>query len=263
MRAYEDNHGSQVDPNGKKDLLSAKRVVEDAVDGYTISQIHGEAQLFSNIVGYEDIKKLFHLSLSSNERPVHILLVGPPASAKTLFMLECMKLERSYFTLGSHSTRSGMIEYLFEKRPRYLIIDEIEHMPMKDQTALLSLMETGIIAETKFQRSRNTQLKTWVFATSNATERMLTPLLSRFLVLYFKQYKFESFKEVTIHLLCHSNGISRDIAAEVAEVVWTRLKSRDIRDCVKIANLAKTKEDVKWVVETMRTYSRKLRNNQF
>ena len=53
-----------------------------------------------------------------------------------------------------------MINYLFEKRPRYLIVDEIEHMPMKDQTALLSLMETGIIAETKFQKTRNTQMKT-------------------------------------------------------------------------------------------------------
>ena len=130
-------------------------------------------------------------------------------------------------------------------------------MPLKDQTALLSLMETGIIAETKFQKARNTQLKTWVFATSNATERMLTPLLSRFLVLYFKPYKYGNFKEVTIHLLCHGEGIAEDIAAEVADVVWTKLKSRDIRDCVKIANLAKTKEDVKWVVETMRNYSRK------
>src|ERR687895_2524016 len=163
--------------------------------------------LFDSIVGYSDVKRLFQLSLSS-EKPVHLLLVGPPASAKTLFMVECMRLERSYFMLGSHSTKSGMIDYLFDKRPRYLIVDEIEHMPMKDQTALLSLMETGIIAETKFQKARNTQLKTWVFATSNATERLLTPLLSRFLVLYFKPYKYGSFKEVTIHLLCHGEGIS-------------------------------------------------------
>lgn len=257
MRAFGDNPRSSVDMIEAQDSLSTKSGLGEAVDGYTISEVQGKTKLFSNIVGYEDIKKLFHLSICSNERPVHILLVGPPASAKTLFMLECMKLDRSYFTLGSHSTRSGMIEYLFEKRPRYLIIDEIEHMPIKDQTALLSLMETGIIAETKFQKARNTQLKAWVFATSNATERMLTPLLSRFLILYFKPYKFESFKEVTIHLLCHGEGVSKEVAAEVVEVVWTKLKSRDIRDCVKIANLAKTKEDVKWVVETMKNYSRK------
>ncbi|MFZ0556119.1 MAG: sigma 54-interacting transcriptional regulator [Nitrososphaeraceae archaeon] len=257
MRASEGAINSRKHSSEQNDVVSLSNEGGEPFDGDTISQFQVGSQLFSNIVGYEDIKKLFQLSLYSRERPVHILLVGPPASAKTLFMLECMKLERSYFTLGSHSTKSGMIEYLFEKRPRYLIIDEIEHMPLKDQTALLSLMETGIIAETKFQKARNTQLKTWVFATSNATERMLTPLLSRFLVLYFKPYKYGNFKEVTIHLLCHGEGIAEDIAAEVADVVWTKLKSRDIRDCVKIANLAKTKEDVKWVVETMRNYSRK------
>ncbi|MDQ3909937.1 MAG: ATP-binding protein, partial [Thermoproteota archaeon] len=158
------------------------------------SVIEPEA-LFESIVGYSDVKRLFQLSLSS-EKPVHLLLVGPPASAKTLFMVECMRLERSYFTLGSHSTKSGMIDYLFDKRPRYLIVDEIEHMPMKDQTALLSLMEAGILAETKFQKTRSTHLKTWVFASSNATDRMLTPLLSRFVVLHFKQYSFSSFQEV-------------------------------------------------------------------
>ncbi|MGH9978632.1 MAG: hypothetical protein ACRD8Z_22795, partial [Nitrososphaeraceae archaeon] len=156
MRASEGAINSRVYSTDEKDLVSLQDKVEGPVDGDTISQFQGGGELFSNIVGYEDIKKLFHLSLYSKERPVHILLVGPPASAKTLFMLECMKLERSYFTLGSHSTKSGMIEYLFEKRPRYLIIDEIEHMPLKDQTALLSLMETGIIAETKFQKARNT-----------------------------------------------------------------------------------------------------------
>src|ERR671936_2875690 len=157
-------------------------------------------QLFDNIIGYNDVKRLFNLSFLS-EKPVHMLLVGPPASAKTLFMLSCMKLERSYFTLGSHSTKSGMIDYLFQKRPRYLIVDEIEHMPIRDQTALLSLMETGIIVETKFKKTRNTQLKTWIFATSNATEKMLTPLLSRFMTLHFKRYKFEDFFEISVNIL--------------------------------------------------------------
>jgi Holliday junction DNA helicase RuvB len=208
--------------------------------------------LFESIVGYSDIKRLFQLSLSS-EKPVHMLLVGPPASAKTLFMVECMRLERSYFTLGSHSTKSGMIDYLFDKRPRYLIVDEIEHMSMKDQTALLSLMETGILAETKFQKTRNTHLKTWVFATSNATDRMLTPLLSRFVVLHFKQYSFGSFQEVCAHILGRE-GVIPDVAIAIAEAVWTKLKSKDIRDCIKIGRLAKTKEDVEWITQTLRTY---------
>jgi holliday junction DNA helicase RuvB len=209
-------------------------------------------QLFDSIIGYSDVKRLFNLSFSS-QKPVHILLVGPPASAKTLFMLSCMKLERSYFTLGSHSTKSGMMDYLFQKRPRYLVIDEIEHMPIKDQTALLSLMETGIIVETKYKKTRDTQLKTWIFATSNSTDQMLTPLLSRFMVLRFKQYKYEAFQEVAVHLLSRE-GISREIAIATAETVWSKMKSKDIRDCVKIGHLAKTKDDVNWIAETLKNY---------
>ena len=207
---------------------------------------------FSSIIGYDDVKKLFILSLES-DRPIHILLVGPPASAKTLFMLECIKLERSYFTLGSHSTKAGMIDYLFTHRPKYLIVDEIEHMPNRDQTALLSLMETGLISEMKHKRARSTQLKTWVFATSNRTQNMLTPLLSRFLILHFKPYSLENFQKITVHML-EREGISREIATEVASAVWSKLKSKDIRDCIKIGHLAKSKEDISWIIETIRSY---------
>jgi MoxR-like ATPase len=166
-----------------------------------------------------------------------------------------MKLERSYFTLGTHSTRSGMVDYLFEKRPRFLIVDEIEHMSIRDQTVLLSLMETGIIAETKFMKTRNTQLKTWVFATANGTNHLLTPLLSRFMVLHFKQYKFENFLDVSIHMLGR-DGIAKDIANQIADQVWHKMKSKDIRDCIKIAHLAKTKDDVNFIVETLLRYGK-------
>ena len=210
--------------------------------------------LFDSVVGYDDVKRLFSMSIES-DKPVHILLVGPPASAKTLFMLECIKLERSYFTLGSLSTKSGMIDYLFEKRPRYLIVDEIEHMPMRDQTALLSLMETGIVSETKYQRTRNTQLKTWVFATSNGTERMLTPLLSRFVVLHFKPYSFGSFREVCGHILS-KDGVPVEVSDAIADAVWTKLKSKDIRDCIKLGRLAKNAADVQWIADTLKNYKR-------
>ena len=231
--------------------MSVEKVVIESNSTQPISKSKS-IMLFNNIIGYGDVKRLFNLSFDS-DKPVHILLVGPPASAKTLFMLECIKLERSFFTLGSHRTKTGMIDYLFEKRPRFLIVDEIEHMPMKDQTALLSLMESGIIAETKHRKTRNTQLKTWVFATSNGTDKMLTPLLSRFMVLHFKQYKFENFHEITVHMLSNE-GISRDISSEVASCVWTKLKSKDIRDCMKIGRIARNKEDVNWIVQTILRY---------
>ena len=42
---------------------------------------------FSNIEGLDDIKDMMLRALESPER-VHTLLVGPPACAKSLFMLE-------------------------------------------------------------------------------------------------------------------------------------------------------------------------------
>jgi Holliday junction DNA helicase RuvB len=82
---------------------------------------------------------------------------------------------------------------------------------------------------------------------------MLTPLLSRFVVLHFKQYSFGSFQEVSVHILGRE-GLGPDVAAAIAQAVWTKLKSKDIRDCIKIARLARRKEDVEWIAQTMRTY---------
>jgi Holliday junction DNA helicase RuvB len=211
--------------------------------------------LFESIIGYDDIKKIFKMSLIS-DKAVHILLVGPPASAKTLFMLEFLKLERSYFTLGSHSTKAGMIDYLFDYRPRYLLVDEIEHMPYKDQTSLLSIMETGILTETKSQKTRSTQLKTWIFATCNNKEKLLSPLLSRFIIFHLKPYTRDKFIEVSNGILV-KNDIPYDLAKEISHVVWNKLKSRDIRDCIKISRLAKTIEDVEWIAKTLIQYRKK------
>ena len=54
---------------------------------------------------------------------------------------------------------------LFMKKPKYLMIDEIDKMSASDQASLLGLMETGELVETKVSKTRSIKLKTWVFAT--------------------------------------------------------------------------------------------------
>ena len=103
---------------------------------------------FEYIIGYHDVKRFLKMSMNADE-PVHILLVGPAASAKTMFIKSLMKLDNSYFTDGGNSTKAGMLEYIFDNKPTYLLIDEIDKMSTKDQTFLLNLMETGIVSETK------------------------------------------------------------------------------------------------------------------
>lgn len=215
--------------------------------------LEDKSLLFENIVGYDEIKKIFNYALNSS-LPVHILLVGPPGSAKTLFLMECMKLSRSYFTLGSHSTKAGMLDYLFNSRPKNLIIDEIEYMAIKDQAALLSLMETGILSETKFEKTRQSMMRTWVFASCNDERKLLTPLLSRFFVLYFKKYDYKSFEKISNHILKRECNLDKELSTLIANLVWNKLKSRDIRDCMKIGRISKNKEDIQSIIKILKQY---------
>ena len=56
--------------------------------------------VFDDIIGHENIKRLFGLALGS-QGANHILLSGPPASAKTMFLLSLRHhLKNSYFIDG-------------------------------------------------------------------------------------------------------------------------------------------------------------------
>jgi holliday junction DNA helicase RuvB len=84
-----------------------KNIVTVADDEYE----KGESDnFFDYIIGYNDVKKFLKMSINTEE-PVHILLIGPPASAKTMFIKSMMmKLDNSYFTGGGNSTKTGMLE---------------------------------------------------------------------------------------------------------------------------------------------------------
>jgi Holliday junction DNA helicase RuvB len=157
--------------------------------------------LFGEIIGCEDIKRLFRMALDSAE-PVHILLSGAPASAKTLFLQALMALKNSYFVDGSNVSKSGMIDYIFDNKPKYLLIDEIDKTASKDQTFLLNLMETGMVTETKHRKTRTiTNVKTWVFATSNNVSKLMLPLQSRFFVVNLEPYTYGQFYNIVVRLL--------------------------------------------------------------
>lgn len=154
--------------------------------------------LFEEIIGHKEIKKIITNAIFS-EKPVHILLVGDPGSAKTMFLLEINRLVKaSLFVIGSNTTKAGLLNQLFETRPRFVLVDEIEKMNKPDQSSLLHLMETGIISETKMNKTREMELKCWVFASANSCEKISEPLLSRFVVLQIPEYTFEEFKGIVM-----------------------------------------------------------------
>jgi hypothetical protein len=63
-------------------------------------------EIFNDIIGYNDVKRLFRMALDSGEHS-QILLSGSPASAKTMFLESLSKLKSSYFVDGASTTKSG------------------------------------------------------------------------------------------------------------------------------------------------------------
>jgi holliday junction DNA helicase RuvB len=100
-------------------------------------------------------------------------------------------------------------------------------------------METGIVSETKYNKTRKIEIKTSVFATSNDVERIIEPLQSRFFIVKLQAYTYEQFYEITIRLLTSNRyNIDEEIARATIAAIWKT--SRDIRDAIAITKIARS-----------------------
>ena len=201
--------------------------------------------IFDSIIGYDGIKRTLLRALNSEE-PVHILLVGPPEQAKTLFLkciLETFGEKKAFFTVGGNASKSGLIDVLFKMQPEYLLVDEIEHLKPEYQSTLLSLI---VVVQTMHSNVRHIRLKTWVFATSNGTKKLSEPLLSRFRVIYLNEYSFSQFYEIAVKKLL-DEGLDEKIADEIAISVWEQ-PNPNIRNCKQIGRLVKNEPDIEMAI---------------
>ena len=82
------------------------------------------------------------------------------------------------------------------------------------------------------------EFKCSVIATCNSIQKMRKPLLSRFAVINVPGYDREQFINVTKDRLGDI-----PLAQYIAEQVWDS-KSPNIRDCVRIASIARCEQDV-------------------
>jgi holliday junction DNA helicase RuvB len=92
-------------------------------------------KVFLRIEGMNDIKEIMLRALESPER-AHTLLTGPPACAKSLFVLEIEKLmsDRVYFAEGASTTKAGLQKFILENQHKeIIIIDEIDKMLLQHQ----------------------------------------------------------------------------------------------------------------------------------
>jgi len=193
--------------------------------------------MFSNIVGYDDVKSLLR-NILNLPKPVHVLLSGPPALAKTLFLWEIERVggDDALWIIGSASSKSDVWDLLAERRPRWLLVDELEKMETRELTGLLSIMEGGRLVRAKTGRRLDEKLTLCVVAAANITRKLAPELLSRFAVKAMKPYDQETFIQVVSNVLVLNEGVEHSTAKNIAEKLAPL--TQDVRDAIRVARLA-------------------------
>lgn len=150
------------------------------------------ADIFDDIIGHDDVKNLLRATLLA-EKPVHALLAGPPALAKSLFLWD---IERAYgeqatWLVGSATSKAGLWDLVAEHQPQLLLVDELDKMNAADTAALLSLMEGGRLVRAKKGRSLDVTVVIKVVAATNQIAKLSPELKSRFAIRRLRPYDVE------------------------------------------------------------------------
>jgi len=214
--------------------------------------------LFDCIIGYEDLKDDIRFTLGEG-RKNHYLLMGPPATAKSLFLLELGRLSGTYPATGSRVSGAGLTDAFFNYQPKILLLDEIDKVPMDATAVLLSVMERGDVLETKYKRHRGLKLDLNVFAAGNSDKTIPGELLSRFdTKLYFPPYSFEEFVSVCRGYLSRYEDVPEGIAEYIGVQTWQHL-DKDVRTARGIARRLResSTDDVDRVVRFLKKYQKR------
>jgi DNA replicative helicase MCM subunit Mcm2 (Cdc46/Mcm family) len=109
------------------------------------------------VAGHESIRVALGLQMLSPQNPVHILIIGEPASAKTAMLLACAETcENSSYCVGRSATfagltlsvaRFGEIEVGSLPKAHFSVcyIDEVLYMDPGAITALYTAMQSGFV----------------------------------------------------------------------------------------------------------------------
>ncbi len=194
--------------------------------------------IFEDIIGHDDVKELLVASLMA-EKPVHVLLTGPPALAKTLFLWDIERVygeDKAIWLVGSAASKAGLWDLIAERQPQVLLVDEMDKMNAADTAALLSMMEGGRLVRAKVGRELDLTNPLWVVAATNRLEVLSPELRSRFAIRRLNPYSRDEYLTVVRGVLVRREKASKELAADIAERLDGR--TQDVRDAIRVARLS-------------------------
>jgi peptidase E len=233
------------------------------------SKLNGKIAIdWSKIIGYEPIKFAITQALNSqSKKKTHMLIVGAAGTSKTVFLkvleenLEQQGLNVHYLDSTTLSS-SGVIQYLFDNDVDYCLLDEIDKLEKEHQRTFLNLLESGVLQETKSKKIRKKEMKNTLFiATGNYIDKIMHPLLTRFMTFKIPEYSEAEFNQIGIKLLTSQYGKTKEIATYIVTQIWNiytniRHEKPNLRYARDVANLTdNSKEQIDLLLDAQKKYS--------
>lgn len=209
--------------------------------------------IFDDVVGYDSIKWLLKRGITTNEI-TNFLLVGPTGSAKTVFLM-CIEeyFDGAEFVSGNPTTGAGVLDVMFTRTPKFMLIDEMDDMDSTVQKVLTQYTETGIVDETKVGKDRKLRTNTKTIASANSTDPIIEQMQDRFVDLHFDPYTRDEYIEVCSHILPDKEDTTEEEARTIARELWDAEGEGDVRKAIQVARLSRG--DPEKVIGVMDEYS--------
>ena len=225
---------------------------------------------FRNIIGYDEIKKILQSTVDNSFTGInstHVLLEGAPSTAKSVFLQTLNKNLRGYgynshYINAESMTSAGVIDYLFNEDVQYLNLDELDKLEKKHQQMFLNLLQSGILQETKFKKTRLKIMENLVcIASANWILKISEPLVTRFLTFHLEPYTMQEYEIIARALLEFKYKKTPEIALYITEQVWNtytqfRYELPVIRNVEQVAKLSgNDKASVDVILAGLKRYS--------
>jgi MoxR-like ATPase len=150
------------------------------------------------------------------------------------------------------NTTNRILDVLEEKRPKIILLDELDKMGKSWQNQLLNFMESGRVDVEQQRKQYHFEIKgAKVFATCNEINRLSKPLQSRFRRLHLPKYSREQFLQIAVKV-CPK--LSEETALIIAEEIWEQ--HGDIRDVISLSKLVKKHDSPGEIAEIIKTLAK-------
>lgn len=193
---------------------------------------------FSDVYGFDEIKKNLYRDLLKRSINVAVILVGAPSIAKTELLKIIMKKCRDvvFFDCSSGSTIAGLFKILNEKRnTKIVLLDEISEIPKKEVEKLRGLMDSGTVSVSQQSKIYNFQIpKLKVFCTTNNPTKLSIPIKKRASMYLMNPYTVEEFKEVLKFCILKKGILKNEKLAIGLGKAMVYYNILNVRDALKI-----------------------------